>query len=194
MTVLRFGLTPKMKPVSPRRAAVVAGLDIGTSKIACLIARLEPQAPQDVLRRRSHGVRILGFAHTAASGMKAGGVVDLVAVEEMVRQAIDIAESMAEVQLESVVVVAVRRPARQRALHRRYRTGRRRRDRWRHRPRAGGGQPPFGARRARRAAFAADRLCARRGRRHPRAARHARAPLRRRHAHGHQPTWRPCAT
>ena len=24
MTVLRFGLTPKMRPVSPRRAAVVA--------------------------------------------------------------------------------------------------------------------------------------------------------------------------
>src|ERR1700722_11389841 len=104
MTVLRFGLTPKMKPVSPRRAAVVAGLDIGTSKIACLIARLEPQAPQDVLRRRSHGVQILGFAHTAASGMKAGSVVDLVEVEEMVREALDIAESMAKVQLESVVV------------------------------------------------------------------------------------------
>ena len=43
MTVLRFGLTPKMKPVSPKRAAVVAGLDIGTSKVVCLIARLEPQ-------------------------------------------------------------------------------------------------------------------------------------------------------
>jgi cell division protein FtsA len=104
MTVLRFGLTPKMKPVSPRRAAVVAGLDIGTSKVVCMIARLEPQAPQDVLRRRSHGVRILGFAHTAASGMKAGSVVDLVEAEEVVRQAIDTAESMAGVQLESVVV------------------------------------------------------------------------------------------
>ncbi|MDI1345548.1 MAG: cell division protein FtsA [Pseudolabrys sp.] len=104
MTVLRFGLTPKMKPVSPRRSAIVAGLDIGTSKIVCMIARLEPQAPQDVLRRRSHGVRILGFAHTAASGMKAGSVVDLVEAEEVVRQAIDTAESMAGVQLESVVV------------------------------------------------------------------------------------------
>jgi cell division protein FtsA len=104
MTVLRFGLTPKMKPVSPRRAAVVAALDIGTSKVVCMIARLEPQAPQDVLRRRSHGVRILGFAHTAASGMKAGSVVDLVEAEEVVRQAIDTAESMAGVQLESVVV------------------------------------------------------------------------------------------
>jgi cell division protein FtsA len=104
MNVVRFGLTPKMKPVSPKRAAVVAGLDIGTSKIVCMIARLEPQAPQDVLRRRSHGVRILGFAHNAASGIKAGSVVDLVEVEEMVRQAIDIAESMAGVQLESAVV------------------------------------------------------------------------------------------
>lgn len=104
MTVLRFGLTPKMKPVSPRRSAVVAGLDIGTSKIVCIIARLEPQAPQDVLRRRSHGVRVLGFAHTAASGVKAGSVVDLVEAEEVVRQAIDTAESMAGVQLESVVV------------------------------------------------------------------------------------------
>jgi cell division protein FtsA len=102
--VLHFGLTPKMKPVSPRRAAVVAGLDIGTSKIACLIARLEPQAPRDVLRRRSHGVRVMGFAHTAASGMKAGSVVDLVAAEEMVRQAIDTAERMAGVQIESAVV------------------------------------------------------------------------------------------
>jgi cell division protein FtsA len=104
MTVLRFGLTPKMKPVSPKRAAVVAGLDIGTSKIVCMIARLAPQAPQDALRRRSHGVRVLGFAHTAASGIKAGSVVDLEKAEAMVRQAIDIAESTAGVQLESVVV------------------------------------------------------------------------------------------
>jgi cell division protein FtsA len=101
--VLRFGLTPKMKPVSPRRAAIVAGLDIGTSKVACLIARLEPQGPQEALRRRSHGVRILGFSHVAASGMKAGAVVDLVEAEEMVRQAIDIAEGMAGVQIKSVV-------------------------------------------------------------------------------------------
>jgi cell division protein FtsA len=93
-----------MKPVSPRRAAVVAALDVGTSKVVCLIARLEPQGPQEVLRRRSHGVRVLGFSHIAATGMKAGSVVDLVEAEEMIRQAIDIAESGAGVQLESVVV------------------------------------------------------------------------------------------
>ena len=104
MTVLQFGLTPKMKPVSPKRSAVVAALDVGTSKVVCMIARLEPQGPQEVLRRRSHGVRLLGFSHVAASGMKAGGVVDLVEAEETIRQAIDIAENAAGVQLESVVV------------------------------------------------------------------------------------------
>jgi cell division protein FtsA len=103
-TVVRFGVTPKMKPVPPRRAAVVAALDVGTSKIVCMIARLEPQAPQEVLRRRSHGVRVLGFAHTAASGMKGGGVVDLVEAEQMIRNAIEIAETAAQVQLQSVVV------------------------------------------------------------------------------------------
>lgn len=102
--VVRFGLTPKMKPVSPKRSAVVAALDIGTSKIVCMIAKLQPQAPQDVLRRRSHGVRVLGFSHTAASGMKGGTVIDLVEAEAMVRTAIDIAENSAHVQLESVVV------------------------------------------------------------------------------------------
>ena len=102
--VVRFGLTPKMKPVSPRRAAVVAALDVGTSKVACLIARLEPQPPQEVLRRRSHGVHVLGFAHTAAAGMKGGGVVDLVEAEQMIRNAIEIAENDARVQLQSVVV------------------------------------------------------------------------------------------
>ncbi len=69
-----------------------------------MIAKLEPQAPRDVLRRRSHGVRVLGFSHTAASGMKGGSVVDLVEAEEMIRNAIDIAENGAHLQLESVIV------------------------------------------------------------------------------------------
>ena len=81
MNPLHYGVTPKMKPVPPKRTAVVAALDIGTSKIACLVARLKPHPPQEVLRRRSHGVEILGIAHTHARGMKAGAVVDLAQTE-----------------------------------------------------------------------------------------------------------------
>jgi cell division protein FtsA len=101
-----------MKPVSPRRSAIVAALDIGTSKIACLIARLKPQAPQEVLRRRSHGIEILGVGHTEARGMKSGTVISLAEAEEAVRHAVDVAERAASVQLESVVVsVSSGRPA-----------------------------------------------------------------------------------
>src|SRR5438128_1897790 len=104
MSALQFGLTPKTKPLSPKRSALVAALDVGTSKIACLIARLKPQAPQDVLLRRSHTVDLVGFGHTLARGIKAGTVVDLAAAEEAIRQAIDLAERAANMQLESVVV------------------------------------------------------------------------------------------
>src|SRR5436190_15172327 len=91
MNPLEHGLTPKTRPLSPRRTALVAALDVGTSKVACLIARLRPQPPKDVLRRRSHTVEVVGFGHTLARGMKAGGVVDLADAEEAMRQAIDLA-------------------------------------------------------------------------------------------------------
>ncbi|HZS64025.1 MAG TPA: cell division protein FtsA [Xanthobacteraceae bacterium] len=103
MNSLHYGVTPKMKPVSPKRSTVVAALDIGTSKIACLVARLKPQPPQEVLRRRTHAVEIMGISHTLARGMKAGAVVDLAETEAAVSHAIDLAERMAAVQFESVI-------------------------------------------------------------------------------------------
>ena len=104
MSSLHYGLTPKMKPIPPRRTALVAALDVGSSKIACLIGRLRPQAPQQVLTRRSHTVEVVGFGHTGARGVKAGGVVNLAQAEEAIRQAVDAAERMAKCEIESVVL------------------------------------------------------------------------------------------
>ena len=104
MSPLQYGLAPKMKPVSPKRQALVAALDIGTSKIVCLIARLTPHAPQETLRRRSHGIEILGIGHVEAHGMKAGHVANIHEAEEAIRRAVDLAERAASVQLESVAV------------------------------------------------------------------------------------------
>jgi cell division protein FtsA len=101
---LRYGLTPKMKPVSPRKSALVAALDVGSSKVVCMIARLRPHAPRQVLTRRSHGIEIVGFGHTVARGMKAGCVTNLGQAEEAIRQAVDAAERMAGVEIESVVL------------------------------------------------------------------------------------------
>ena len=104
MSDLQYGITPKMRPVSPKRNALVAALDIGTSKVVCLIAKLTPHAPQEVLRRRTHAVEVIGFSHTGARGMKAGNVVDLVEAEEAVRHAVDGAERAARRQIEAAVI------------------------------------------------------------------------------------------
>lgn len=104
MSLLQFGVAPKMKPISPKRAALVAALDIGTSKIVCIIARLDPGRDNDVLRRRSHAIEIIGFGHTEARGMKAGSVADLDAADRAIRHAVELAEQSAGVHLESVAV------------------------------------------------------------------------------------------
>jgi len=111
MSALQFGLTPKMKPLPPNRSVLVAALDVGTSKIACLIGRLRPSPPEHSLRLRSHSVDVVGFGHTLARGMKAGTVIDLAEAEAAVRQCADLAERTAKMQLDAVIIsVSAGRP------------------------------------------------------------------------------------
>jgi len=96
--------TPKTCPMPQKRTALVACLDIGTSKIACMIARLKPCPPSDALRGRSHAVELIGYSQIQSRGVKAGAVVDLAECEQAVRQAVALAEDMANVQVESVLL------------------------------------------------------------------------------------------
>jgi cell division protein FtsA len=104
MNTLAHGVTPKMKPIPARRSVVVAALDVGSSKVVCLIGRLRPHGPQQVLTRRSHSIEVIGFGHTVARGTKAGTIVNLVQAEDAIRRAVDAAERMASVEIESVVL------------------------------------------------------------------------------------------
>ncbi len=104
MTSLDGVQTPKTRQMPPNKTALVAALDIGTSKIACLIARLKPCAPSDALRGRTHGVELIGLSHIQSRGVKAGAVVDLNECEQAVRQAVALAERMAKVRVESVLL------------------------------------------------------------------------------------------
>jgi cell division protein FtsA len=97
-------LTPRMRPLSSRKSAVLSVLDVGTSKVACLIARLMPAEASDTLRGRTHRCRILGIGHQRSRGIKAGAVVDMDEAENAIRLAVDAAERMAGVQVESVIV------------------------------------------------------------------------------------------
>ncbi|QFR35087.1 cell division protein FtsA [Ancylobacter sp. TS-1] len=93
-----------MRPLAPRRTGVVGVLEVGTSKIVCMIARLKPRDATSSLRRRTHSVDVLGIGHTSAHGIKGGTVIDMERAEHAIRRAVDAAERMAGAQIASVVV------------------------------------------------------------------------------------------
>ena len=99
-------LPPRMKPLSARKSAILSVLDIGTSKVVCLIARLLPMEASGTPRGRTHRCRILGIGHQRSRGIKGGTVVDMDEAEQAVRLAVDAAERMAGVQVDSVLVNA----------------------------------------------------------------------------------------
>ena len=70
---------------------VIGALDIGTSKVCCLIARLDRGAPQ-----------LLGLGHQRSRGLKSGMIVDAEEAEKAVRAAVGQAERMAGVSLDSI--------------------------------------------------------------------------------------------
>lgn len=67
---------------------LIAALDIGTTKIVCLIARVNGDG-------HGHKLEVIGVGHQAARGMKSGTVVDIGEAEIAIRQAVHTAENMA---------------------------------------------------------------------------------------------------
>src|SRR5260370_13076072 len=111
MTGLDRNQTPKTRPMPQKRTALVASLDIGTSKIACMIARLKPSPPSEALRGRTHAVELIGYSQIQSRGVKAGAVVDLAECEQAVRQPVAEAHRMATVRGASATLPASgRRP------------------------------------------------------------------------------------
>jgi cell division protein FtsA len=93
----------RVKPLGSRRSMTVSVLDVGSSKICCLIARLKPRE-NETLRRRTHSVEVLGFASTRSRGIKSGMVVNLEEAEQAIRLAVDGAERMADMTVGSLIV------------------------------------------------------------------------------------------
>jgi len=101
---LRHGLTPRVKPVGPKKSSIVTVLDIGTNKVVCLVARLDPMEANASLRGRTHMGQILGIGHQRSQGLKAGVINDLELAEETIRQTVHAAERMAKVQVRATIV------------------------------------------------------------------------------------------
>ncbi|MEO0327561.1 MAG: cell division protein FtsA [Pseudomonadota bacterium] len=97
-------IVPRMKPLAKNKASIVSVLDIGTSKICCLIARLSPRSENEVVLGRSHSIEILGIGHQQSRGMKSGVIVNLDDAEKAIRNAVEAAERMAGITVESLIV------------------------------------------------------------------------------------------
>ena len=99
-----FGTTEGRGRGLPRRPAIVSVLDIGSTKICCLVGRLTPAGPGEALPGRTHTIEVLGFGHQRSRGIKSGVVANLDAAEQAVRRTVDAAERMAGVTVESLIV------------------------------------------------------------------------------------------
>lgn len=98
-----YGL-PHMKPLSSKRSHIVSVLDIGSTKVVCMIARLTPKQESQILPGRTHHVEIIGIGHQRSRGVKSGVIGDLDAAESVVRLAVDAAERMAGLTVDSLIV------------------------------------------------------------------------------------------
>ncbi|CCQ72799.1 cell division protein with ATPase domain, involved in recruitment of FtsK to Z ring [Magnetospira sp. QH-2] len=77
------------------RNGLIAALDVGTTKVACLIAKagLDDQGrPQ-----------VVGIGHQLSRGVKAGTIIDMDAAENAIRATVAAAEKMAGENIDSVV-------------------------------------------------------------------------------------------
>ncbi|HMM14863.1 MAG TPA: cell division protein FtsA [Parvibaculum sp.] len=88
------------RPVAAGRAGTIAALDVGSSKISCFIARIEPGR----LANGHAPIRVIGIGHQVSRGIRAGTIIDMDAAEEAIRVAVDAAERMAGVTIKDVIV------------------------------------------------------------------------------------------
>jgi cell division protein FtsA len=85
---------PEIEPSRHHRSGPFGVVDIGTTKVACLIGRVESDG----------ALRVLGFGWQKGRGLSGGDITDLEAAEKAIRTCVGQAEDMADTRLRSVIV------------------------------------------------------------------------------------------
>jgi cell division protein FtsA len=75
------------------RPGLVAALDVGTSKIVCVIGQAD-----------SGSLKVLGSALRESAGLKAGTITSLEQAEESIRDCVAAAENMADARIQNVLI------------------------------------------------------------------------------------------
>jgi len=97
-------MTARLKPVQPGRPSLISVLDIGSTKICCVIARLTPRPEGKALKGRTHVAEVIGFGYGPSAGIKSGVITDLDQAEQAIRTVVGMAERAAGLTVQSVVV------------------------------------------------------------------------------------------
>ena len=97
-------MTARLKPVQPGRTTLVSVLDIGSTKICCVIARLTPRPEGKALKGRTHIAEVIGFGYGQSAGVKSGVITDLEKAEQAIRTVVGMAERAAGLTVQSVIV------------------------------------------------------------------------------------------
>jgi cell division protein FtsA len=85
---------PEIELLRHHRSGPFGVVDIGTTKIACLIGRVESDGT----------LRVLGFGWQKGKGLNSGDITDIDAAERAIRACVGQAEDMADTRLRSVTV------------------------------------------------------------------------------------------
>ncbi len=104
MTVVQLHGKSSGRNTNSDRGNLIAALDIGSSKISCLIAETLPpkhKMPGGVERR---SLKILGLGHQVSRGVRGGAIVDVDEAERAIRLSVDAAERMAQLTISEVYV------------------------------------------------------------------------------------------
>jgi cell division protein FtsA len=62
------------KESAERRSGIITVLDIGSSKVCCIVAKLKPSGGDSkLLRMRTHRAQVIGIGHQKSHGVKSVG-------------------------------------------------------------------------------------------------------------------------
>ncbi|MGE0007476.1 MAG: cell division protein FtsA [Parvibaculaceae bacterium] len=104
MSVIELPVKGDAKGQGAGRSGLVAALDIGSTKISCIIGETVSQNRRTADGREASALRILGFGCQVSRGTRNGAIVDLDQAERAIRLAVDAAERMAKRTIAAVYV------------------------------------------------------------------------------------------
>ncbi|WP_373505385.1 cell division protein FtsA [Aestuariivirga sp.] len=104
MTVVQFQGKSGPKTPAVTKGGIVAALDIGSTKISCLIAEAVPAKHRSSDSDDKNSLKVLGVGHQISRGIRAGTIINVDEAERAIRLAVDAAERMAQRTISEIYV------------------------------------------------------------------------------------------